>query len=155
MALNLFKKKSEDDFSDLSDFKKEPAPDHMGLPFSGDITETNVRNEQQNSMNDPSLFGQPSMEDNSSFPTQSTDSPGSFRDFKEYSSTSSRNAPPPPQSIQGTESPSKYTDLNKDIQLLNAKMDSVRLVLDSINQRLSRIEKMAEDSKPKEETIRW
>jgi hypothetical protein len=147
MVFDMFKKKTDDDdFSDFLPGKKDSTPDHMGLPLNGDITETGINT---NSSND-AIFNPLSANGNDSFPSKMVDSPSSFRDLNEMNQNSIK------QSSSGGDLSSRLSNLDKDMQLLNVKMDAVRAVLENINQRMARIEKLAEDSKAKpEETIRW
>jgi len=158
MAFGLFKKKDDD----LSDFGSEKGssdkmtdPPHMGLPLDGDITNTS----QVPKSSDP--FGQSPSDSASSI--ESVHSPSSFQDLNDFNSqqhmkeATSFQQPQPSHSPapQGALPAGKMISLEKDVQLLNAKMDAVKAVLESINHRLAHIERIAEDEHKKEETVRW
>jgi len=50
-------------------------------------------------------------------------------------------------------SPQEVT--NKDLEIISAKLDSIRANLDAINQRLANLERVAYAEKDKYERIRW
>jgi len=151
MVFGLFKKKGDDDFSDFGAPSTSSADDmtketHMGLPLDGDITKTT-----------PSV-------DAGMDPMQSTplDSPGSFKQLDEFTSQRDKVQQPSIQPIHSQasthsdqETKHKLISLQKDMQVVNAKMDAIKSVLESINHRIGHIEKLAENGKPHEEVIRW
>jgi len=65
---------------------------------------------------------------------------------------------PPPEPISSPHQPTfaqaqhqapqqmQHTSVEKDIQILNAKLDSLKAILDNINQRLANIERIAQES---------
>ena len=57
-------------------------------------------------------------------------------------------APAPPGFAQPLQEAT--TTLEKDIQLLSAKLDSLKAILDNINQRLANIERIAHESEAHE-----
>ncbi|MCB9359408.1 hypothetical protein H6503_05735 [Candidatus Woesearchaeota archaeon] len=156
MAFDFFKKK-DDDFSDFgsdssSQGKSFPDPSssgHMGLPLDGDITSTSM---PQTSQPD--------------FPTSDPGSPSAFNDFNTMQASRQHSFQQVSPATQATQQhmmhpayneleQSRFSALEKDIQLVNVKVDAIRTVLESINARLSHIERIAQDSQKKEDTIRW
>ena len=55
---------------------------------------------------------------------------------------------PPPSATSAFAQPQQSID--KDIQLLSAKLDSLKAILDNINQRLANIERIAQESQQHE-----
>lgn len=47
------------------------------------------------------------------------------------------------------------TSLEKDIQLLSAKLDALKAILDNINQRLANIERIAQEAQESEKYERY
>jgi hypothetical protein len=146
----LFKKKNEDDFSDFGTKETPMAqPAHMGLPLDGDMT--NLGQQHQDQAFDPA----PSPYSPQSSPSFS-ESPHSPEAFSKLNQMTRETSSPLPSTTDHSNSIlSKVTYLEKDMEIINAKMDSIKSLLESLNQRLIHIERIAEDSKPKEETIRW
>lgn len=161
MAFSLFKKK-EDDFSD---FTKELSNntagnnantnpefgehhhDHLGLPIDGDITNTAPAQQHHDLLNQ-------------GFDSHS--SPQAFHDMNEFASQKQTSFFSQPVQQQGMQQQSQQQDisarassLEKDMQIVNAKIDAIKAVLESINHRLIHIEKIAEQSQHKEEIVRW
>ena len=156
MAFGMFKKKDDDDFSDFSSDKMGSAddltqPTHMGLPLDGNMTNTSP----------PPDAAQGPSESDSFDANASIHSPKSFNQLHELSQQT-QGSPESPgfankQSMSGrASSPEmKLVSMEKDIQLVNAKMDAIKVVLESISSRLMHIEKIAEQSEKKEETVKW
>ena len=117
MAFGLFKKK-EDDF-DFSKF---------------DNTETPGFNEGHNGLPaDGDITANTRPQDDMGF----NPNPSSFDELHKMSAV--REAP---AARTGGE-----RDLGRDIELLGAKLDAVRAILDSVNHRLEKIERLAEQDK--------
>jgi len=150
MAFGLFKKKGDDDFSDFGSDKSmgnaSQQPDHLGLPLDGDITNTAPQS--------PPASGNP-LTPSPSVDTpmpMSTHSPESFQELNEFTSHNAQDrASVPPAG----DTPHKIAALEKDMQVIGAKMDAIKAVLESMNSRLRHIERIAESSQPKEEVVRW
>jgi len=61
-----------------------------------------------------------------------------------------------PHQAAFTQQPQQTTDdTNKDIQILSAKMDALKAILDNINQRLTNIERIANESQHNEKYERY
>ena len=60
---------------------------------------------------------------------------------------------PMQHAVYQTVSPQEAT--NKDLEIISAKLDSIRANLDAINQRLANIERIAYAEKDRTERIRW
>lgn len=52
---------------------------------------------------------------------------------------------PPPQEVT----------VDKDLEVISSKLDAIRANLDSINQRLANLERVAYGEKDRQERIRW
>lgn len=152
MALNLFKKKDDDDFSDFtSHTRTESSSLDSGLfPNNGDITDvsrsnTNLGLPEEDEINNPS-------------------SPSSFSEFDKMKSQKAFMASQNDSSVSRSpiniasnenqptriELMTKVNNIEKDMQIINAKVDSVRSILETINHRLLNIEKASE---PKKEVV--
>lgn len=151
MVFDMFKKKGDDDFSDFGSDKSmgdsPHQPDHMGLPLDGNITNTSP---QPQPYSGNSLTPGPSVD--TPIP-MSTHSPESFQELNEFTS---HHTPDHTFNQQPTsDTTHKIVTLEKDMQVVGAKLDAIKAVLESMNSRLRHIERIAESSQPKEETIRW
>jgi len=91
-------------------------------------------------------------------PTSSPTSPPSPALEQQTPPSSAPQRPSPPEEPTSatsafersrTQQPSQ-TSVEKDIQVLTAKMDSLKAILDNINQRLANIERLAHESQQEE-----
>ncbi|MFT4303665.1 MAG: hypothetical protein ACMXYG_03805 [Candidatus Woesearchaeota archaeon] len=154
MAFDFFKKK-EDDFSDFGSFddssKSKDVP-HMGLPVDGDIANTSPSSSSDSF--DP-FKSNPGTPDSFNDLNSMRESQAPFNPSAQFQQSSQQNANNVHAQSIPINNSDKLASLEKDIQLVNVKVDAIRTVLESINNRLSNIEKIANDSQKKEETIRW
>jgi hypothetical protein len=149
MVFNLFKKKKDDDFSDfnssndgINNFGLESP--NLGLPLDSGIADTNHSSGLPN--ND--IFADGSKQN--SQPIHSFDRLNSFTEAQ-----SGFNNPPQMQAQQASQVNDRILSFEKDIQLINAKLDSIKSFMDSMTQRLMHIERLMDHPPEKEETIRW
>lgn len=175
---DLFKKKEEDDFSDFGGGKdnamgsgmgKGPGQhenmDHLGLPDdnSSDMAQPQAPfGEQMHSEDFLGADGSGKNESGFGAGSQETaargPSPMPFDKLHSLSQTSEQfthHTQKSDHTAPGTGLSEKVQSLEKDFQLINAKLDSIKSFMESINQRLLHIERIAEESRPKEETVRW
>jgi hypothetical protein len=161
MAFGGFFKKKQDDFSDMDFSKKSPGDlPHLGLPADGDITNTSLTGTSSNPYgssvgSNSSPYGEPQ-------PSYGPSNPESFQKLGNLSMQDAaeqftqQSSPRQTMMPMGgnSDSTDKLKMLDKDMQVINAKLDMLRSLIEGMNQRLSNIEKLADDSK-KEEKIRW
>ena len=144
--LDFFKKKNDDDLSEFTPMGKDESDSGSALPTTD--------SQHNNPFGDSHHLGLPSDHHSPSPVPQEFnmhDSPPSApSSFDELN----KGVPQQQQSPHPQES-SKMASLEKDVALLGAKMDAVRAVLDSINNRLQNIERIAESSQKKDERVRW
>jgi len=181
MAFNLFKKKEEDNFSDFSAPKDESmamgdssaadsvmSQPNMGLPLDGDMTNTGLGG----SMDQIGQGG--SSNESLGLPPENTmrdaSSPTSFNDFNNMNNVRPQEVRPSQsfehstQSINSIESTihkptrnelmAKVNNIERDMELVNAKLDNIKSLLESMAHRIVHIEKAANVHNGNEE-VKW
>jgi hypothetical protein len=149
--INFFKKKEIDD--ELSEFSTDKYNDnsHLGLPLDGDMTNTGNKDEFGNDPFSSSSQKSHSYNDYSDLNSKSSvTSPGSFQEFNKNTFARQESSPVQNQNLntntgynQNTSSP-KLDSLGKDMEILDAKIDSIKVMLESLSQRMVHIERMVE-----------
>lgn len=134
--LSFFKRKKQDEFA----FPTNPFTDPLQKVDTSkqDFSQPTQTFPSQSSFS-PSTYTQPSLSPPSfeppsfSPPSQSAFQPSSFSNMQTYAGEK---------------------DLRKDIELLSSKLDTIKALLDAINQRLTTLERSVQE-KEKKETLRW
>ena len=134
---SFFKRKKEEDFS----FPTNPiaAPFQKGdesqrQDFSSPLEPSFGQQPSQPSFSQPS-FSQPS------FSQPAFDQQPSF-------------TPQQPSSFSQMQGLGNDRDIRRDIELLSSKLDTIKALLDAMNQRLANLERNNQE-KDKKETVRW
>ncbi|MFT4344128.1 MAG: hypothetical protein ACMXYE_05280 [Candidatus Woesearchaeota archaeon] len=145
--LDFFKKKDDD----LSDFTPLGKDDDKPMPsFDSSSNPLNQGNDPLSQGSNPfsssDHLALPSDNDHSG----SNASPAAPSAFDEL-----RNTHAQPPGAQNQMSPTQQGGIEKDVAILSAKVDAVRAILDSINHRLDKIERIAESSQKKNDEVRW
>ena len=129
---SLFKRKKEEDFS----FPTNPiaAPFQKGdesqrQDFSSPLEPSFGQQPSQPSFSQPS-FSQPAFDQQPSFTPQQ---PSSFSQMQGFGND---------------------RDIRKGLELLSSKLDTIKALLDAMNQRLANLERNNQE-KDKKETVRW
>lgn len=156
MAFKLFKKKEDDDFSDFSSsprLESSSLDNNNGLPLNADITNVSGNNYSNN-------LGLPAEDE-----THNTSAPSSFNDFNNMKSQRAFSMSQQQEidnSVQEmshkptrTELMTKVNNLEKDMEIVTAKLDTIKSLLETINHRLTHIEKAAEQSGYSKEEVKW
>lgn len=160
MAFNLFKKKEDDDFSDFTTPKHDSLDNsHLGLPEDSDIT--NVASSPSNNLALPELNNGNNDNFDSSIDNSTASSPSSFNDFNNMKSRKAFMASQqePDRAIQQMshkptreELMHKVDNIEKDMEIVTAKLDTIKSLLDTMSHRMEHLEKAAEGKK---EEVRW
>jgi len=68
----------------------------------------------------------------------------------------SRGLPPPPSGPSfGSQQYGQEGLSNKDLEIISLKLDSLKTILEAINERIARLEKMAEEGSSSSGSSRW
>ena len=137
--IKFWKKDELDDFSDLGDFgmgddKKDIAkPEPTGVPEASDLGETTPKTSAKETPVTPSF------EENV---PEGLPRPRSFEESPSMPSTAEKPSQYP--SYQQPLQHAPLTQDSKDLELISAKLDAMRATLESMNQRLANLERIAQ-----------
>jgi hypothetical protein len=159
MALNLFKKKEEDDFSDFTKpMRTESSSLDDGIfPRSADITDVSGNNKNLGLPDDNEVHNVSSPTSFSEFNNMKSQKAFIASQNSDFSANQSNNTSSADHQPTRIELMTKVSNIEKDMQIINAKVDSVRSILETISHRLTNIEKASEPKKEviDRDEIRW